>query len=637
MKDGQWIENQDRSRRGLLLLWFALILFAVTVPIEYAAYIFGHPIPPVPSPEQVFGQALWQRACPSGQASMPALQTLNPSSGSYIANACVDQFGNVTMQGASHTTNFLDVTAVPYTVKPDARSFTCDTSSGGHLVKSAALFLPSDVGKSIFAYVNGGTADAFPYTTVSGYTDASDITIVASIVTAAAGRTCFIGTDNTAALNIASAALVAGQSLYLPAGNYMISGNVLSNGILANASCPNPNYEVAGEGMGVTNFIVPWFDIAGLGATQPLIGTFSGASCGFWHDFSLDNGIQAQVSSSWNVVFSVPAAREERIRVSNWDVISGGGSGYCLGNPADGGQFQNMETFGCQNGIDALWKDLTYIHPRVSAAAIGMNLGDINGVVIGGELKGGTCGIQNQFQAGVSAWTLIGLNAIGTGPTSYGFCSNGATRTYIVGGSYSGSAGQSSGGIEVAASGYVNAHDANIASFSTGNGISISATGVFFDGGGNVFSSTGSANIFNAGTFVSRTDQASLPQSAPLSSATSIGATIICVSSVCPAGTYLVHIYLSVSTACTTTGSYIPWVSYTDDAGAKSQQPITIDGTGVTFATGSLALNSTSNYGEGTSIIHSNGSNISWGSTAGACGSGGPAAGQIYITIEKIG
>jgi hypothetical protein len=82
-----------------------------------------------------------------------------------------------------------------------------------------------------------------------------------------------------------------------------------------------------------------------------------------------------------------------------------------------------------------------------------------------------------------------------------------------------------------------------------------------------------------------------------IGSGSSIAATSLCSTANCPAGNYQVNVYVEITTACTTTGSYIVWLGYTDDATAKTGSSTTtfipINGLGVTQSTGSLALAST--------------------------------------------
>jgi hypothetical protein len=88
------------------------------------------------------------------------------------------------------------------------------------------------------------------------------------------------------------------------------------------------------------------------------------------------------------------------------------------------------------------------------------------------------------------------------------------------------------------------------------------------------------------------------------------------------------------------------WLGYTDDAGAKTGSSTTtffaLNGLGVTQATGSLALASTSNYGQASFILHSTGAAtgglgaINYGTTATACGTGGPMVGKMFLTVLPI-
>ena len=119
-------------------------------------------------------------------------------------------------------------------------------------------------------------------------------------------------------------------------------------------------------------------------------------------------------------------------------------------------------------------------------------------------------------------------------------------------------------------------------------------------------------------------------------SGTSIGSTSLCSSANCPAGTYQVNAYLDITTACATTGSYIVDLIYTDDTGSKTV-PINIQGTGTTPTTGSLALASTANFGQAVQVIRSTGAaSINYSTTAGACGSGGPMVGKLYLSVEPV-
>jgi hypothetical protein len=134
--------------------------------------------------------------------------------------------------------------------------------------------------------------------------------------------------------------------------------------------------------------------------------------------------------------------------------------------------------------------------------------------------------------------------------------------------------------------------------------------------------------------------------SVTIGSGSSIGATSLCSTANCPLGTYDVGVYVDITTACTTTGTYIVWLGWTDDKGAKTGSSTTtfipVNGLGVTQSTGALALASTNNYAQGHHIIHTTGAAtgglgaINYGTTATTCGTGGPMVGTMYLTVERL-
>ena len=120
-----------------------------------------------------------------------------------------------------------------------------------------------------------------------------------------------------------------------------------------------------------------------------------------------------------------------------------------------------------------------------------------------------------------------------------------------------------------------------------------------------------------------------------ISSNTSIGTTTICSTTQCPAGTYEIYSYIDVTTACTTTGSYALNFNFTDDAGAKTGVTFPIAGTG---ASGNvLALSATTNFAQGHVTVRSTGASpLAYTTTATACGTGGPAVGNLYFDVARI-
>jgi len=128
------------------------------------------------------------------------------------------------------------------------------------------------------------------------------------------------------------------------------------------------------------------------------------------------------------------------------------------------------------------------------------------------------------------------------------------------------------------------------------------------------------------------------------STATSIGSTSLCSTANCPVGTYRISAYIDVTTACTTTGSYLVSIIYTDDTTVSKTIVMPLIGTGVTATllgptanSSSLAESATTNFGQGSMILRSTGAaSINYSTTATACGTGGPGLGKLYLTAEPI-
>jgi len=152
-----------------------------------------------------------------------------------------------------------------------------------------------------------------------------------------------------------------------------------------------------------------------------------------------------------------------------------------------------------------------------------------------------------------------------------------------------------------------------------------------------------------AGTNVSGTITQNFTGSAAFStgavttgSGASIGATSLCTITNCPAGTYQISAYLDVTTACTATGTYFVSLIYTDDAASKTiVMPLQGTGTTTTFGpsaiTSSLGLASTTNFATGSVVLRSTGAAaIQYSTTAGACGTGGPMVGKMFLTVVPL-
>lgn len=127
------------------------------------------------------------------------------------------------------------------------------------------------------------------------------------------------------------------------------------------------------------------------------------------------------------------------------------------------------------------------------------------------------------------------------------------------------------------------------------------------------------------------------------STATSVSSTSLCSTTFCPAGTYRVSAYIDVTTACTTTGSYVVNLIWTDDTTVSKTSVMPLVGLGVTPTFGPTAITatlvptSTTDFGTGSFILRSTGTtSINYSTTAGACATGGPGVGKLYFTVEPI-
>ena len=136
-----------------------------------------------------------------------------------------------------------------------------------------------------------------------------------------------------------------------------------------------------------------------------------------------------------------------------------------------------------------------------------------------------------------------------------------------------------------------------------------------------------------------------------IGSGSNVPSTSLCSTALCPAGRYRVDVYMEITTPCTTTGSSIPWIGYTDDAGAKTGSSTTTyfsagGGLGVTPATSSTGLIlvpiSTSDFLTGyfflttTGVATNSQGSINYGITNTACGSGGPMVGKAFFDVTRL-
>src|SRR6266478_1114427 len=120
-----------------------------------------------------------------------------------------------------------------------------------------------------------------------------------------------------------------------------------------------------------------------------------------------------------------------------------------------------------------------------------------------------------------------------------------------------------------------------------------------------------------------------------IGSGTSIGSTTLCSSANCPAGTYVVHVYVDITTACGTSGSYTVNLIYTDDQGAKTV-PVNLNGTGAVPASGGITTTSTANFGDNSQLLRLTSGNLNYSTTAVACGTAGPMVGKLYMAAVPV-
>jgi hypothetical protein len=107
----------------------------------------------------------------------------------------------------------------------DARVVTdaAMTSGSAVLTSATAAFTSADVGKSVS--INGvGVSGGILQTTISGFTNSTTVTLVATAGTTASSQCCAFGTDNTSAVQAAIAA--ASSTVFFPAGNYFFAGSI---------------------------------------------------------------------------------------------------------------------------------------------------------------------------------------------------------------------------------------------------------------------------------------------------------------------------------------------------------------------------------------------------------------------------
>jgi hypothetical protein len=251
----------------------------------------------------------------------------------------------------------------------------------------------------------------------------------------------------------------------------------------------------------------------------------------------------------------------------------------------------------------------------------GQTVLNVNGASTGGDLQ--DWGTGGTWTAGVLSGQTIVASVLPTG----GIVSKGTTAGF-----YDFAQGSTSASVapcNTATSWCVQAATAMTAGVETLLGTR--AQGVLFGTGSSSAIQDGNSGDANHSAVVS------------WSTATTIGSTSLCSSANCPVGTYRVSAYIDVTTACTTTGSYVVNLIWTDDTTVSKTSIMPLVGLGVTPTFGPTAITatlvptSTTDFGTGSFILRSTGTtSINYSTTAGACATGGPGVGKLYFTIEPI-
>lgn len=125
---------------------------------------------------------------------------------------------------------------------------------------------------------------------------------------------------------------------------------------------------------------------------------------------------------------------------------------------------------------------------------------------------------------------------------------------------------------------------------------------------------------------------------------TSLAPASLCATAQCPSGIYEIQSYILITTPCTTGGSYSTYINFNDSGGTKSATTQLIAYNGINGPLASSAVVPTAGtYGSGTFILQTTGTanqalgSINYGTTAVACGTGGPMVGKLFLIVYRLG
>lgn len=294
-------------------------------------------------------------------------------------------------QLATPTPNWFNVKA--FGAVGDARQVTL-TTNGTTTLQSSGAFLPSDVGKKVFGVSSTGL-NSQPLATITGYTDASHVTVSVAAGTTTSGVAGWIGTDDTAAINTAFNAAVAAQgTCYIPVANYMVTSAILTY--------TGTNYiTVRGDGMNLSRFVFPPFSF-----TSNFIQINDPNAT--YQDFSVDDllTVGAVVSTSNGQFVTMNAGQCYRVRLKDWNGTGTGGTMFYL--TLDNINLTEIETNNCNVGVFNAASGLKIFRP-ILKGTVGFQNFDVDCVIFGGKI-GGATPILCQVQGSSGQASFIGCD-----------------------------------------------------------------------------------------------------------------------------------------------------------------------------------------------------------------------------------
>jgi len=162
-----------------------------------------------------------------------------------------------------------------YGAKGDARRVedAVTTSSGTTVTSATAAFTAADVGKTVWAISAGGIL-RLARTTIASVTNSTTVVVSSAAAGSATGVTLILGTDDTAALQAATAAakaVSARGTIYAPAGGYIFSELPFDfNETAVHAAC-----SLVGDGSNCTVFYpAPDYDFASTTSNTGMFARF---------------------------------------------------------------------------------------------------------------------------------------------------------------------------------------------------------------------------------------------------------------------------------------------------------------------------------------------------------------------------